>query len=346
MSSPGCASTAAKRLTPPLAVLGHATSERVTEANAPRRSIRAHDRLPLALLGVAALICLATVWSPPAGRFSWLLEVGPGLLGIAVMFGVHRRFPFSHWVQVGVFLHLEGACLFAKTHWVCNVVSAAHQVRVHKVEPSLDHSLYRPPDSGPDESAPVVIAAMVRPRTPRRQPQATVRVLERLARSFGAGVEVITFGCSQAALEQLTELPALRERHRGVLSRSGVAQLLCGAGVFVDHSVYQAFGRTALEAMACACVPVVPAVGGAWEFAEPEVNSLVCDTSDELAVYSAVARLVEDEPLRVRLQEAGLRTAGRYSVERAAMSEYALFASALLLRSQTGTAEGLATRVG
>jgi putative membrane protein len=85
---------------------GHATSERVTEANAPRRSIRAHDRLPLALLGIAALICLVTVWSPPAGRVSWLLEVGPGLLGIAVMLGLHRRFPFSHWVQVCVFLHL------------------------------------------------------------------------------------------------------------------------------------------------------------------------------------------------------------------------------------------------
>jgi putative membrane protein len=78
----------------------------VTEANDPGPKIRAHDRLPLVLLGLATLICLITVWAPPAGRFSWLLEVGPGLLGIAVMLGLHRRFPFSHWVQVSVFLHL------------------------------------------------------------------------------------------------------------------------------------------------------------------------------------------------------------------------------------------------
>jgi putative membrane protein len=64
------------------------------------------DRLPLALLALAAVICLVTVYDPAAGRVSWLLEVGPGLLGIGVMVGVHRRFPFSHWVHVCTFLHL------------------------------------------------------------------------------------------------------------------------------------------------------------------------------------------------------------------------------------------------
>jgi putative membrane protein len=65
-----------------------------------------YDRLPLVLLVAAAVICLATVYAPPAGRTSWLLEVGPGLAGIAVMIGAHRRFPFSHWVHVCVFVHL------------------------------------------------------------------------------------------------------------------------------------------------------------------------------------------------------------------------------------------------
>ena len=58
------------------------------------------------LLVIAAVICLGTVYAPPAGRTSWLLEVGPGLAGIAVMIAVHRRFPFSHWVHVCTFLHL------------------------------------------------------------------------------------------------------------------------------------------------------------------------------------------------------------------------------------------------
>jgi putative membrane protein len=82
--------------------------------------VRKDDRLPLALLGAATVVCIATVWAPPAGRLSWLLEVGPGLLGIGVMIGVRRRFPFSDWVHVCTFLHLMiliygGYYTYAKT---------------------------------------------------------------------------------------------------------------------------------------------------------------------------------------------------------------------------------------
>lgn len=52
------------------------------------------------------MVCVATVWAPPAGRTSWLLEVGPGLLGIAILLATYPRFPMSHWVYVSVFLHL------------------------------------------------------------------------------------------------------------------------------------------------------------------------------------------------------------------------------------------------
>lgn len=63
-------------------------------------------RLPARLLVLAIVICVASVWAPPAGRLSWLLEVGPGLLGIAVMVATYRRFPLSNWVYVCTFLHL------------------------------------------------------------------------------------------------------------------------------------------------------------------------------------------------------------------------------------------------
>jgi putative membrane protein len=59
----------------------------------------------LILLGILSLVCIATVWAPPAGRTSWFLEVGPGLLGIAVLMALYRRLPLSHWVYTAVFLH-------------------------------------------------------------------------------------------------------------------------------------------------------------------------------------------------------------------------------------------------
>jgi putative membrane protein len=71
--------------------------------DAPRVSER---RLPLVLLVLLAVICVATVVHPPAGRTSWMLEVGPGLALVVYMVATHRRFPLSNVVYVGTFLHV------------------------------------------------------------------------------------------------------------------------------------------------------------------------------------------------------------------------------------------------
>lgn len=63
-------------------------------------------QLPWVLLALLVAVCVATVWNPPAGRLSWLLEVGPGLVGVAVMIFIRKRFVFSNWVYVCCFLHL------------------------------------------------------------------------------------------------------------------------------------------------------------------------------------------------------------------------------------------------
>jgi len=68
-------------------------------------ALRGHARLPLALLGVLALISVLTLWNPPAGRTSWALEVGPGLIEIAALAVLYRRVPLSHLVYVTVFVH-------------------------------------------------------------------------------------------------------------------------------------------------------------------------------------------------------------------------------------------------
>lgn len=69
--------------------------------------LKEHARLPVALLGVFGLISVATLWAPPAGRTSWWLEVGPGIALVAVLAAIYRRLPLSHWVYVGVFLHVN-----------------------------------------------------------------------------------------------------------------------------------------------------------------------------------------------------------------------------------------------
>ena len=64
------------------------------------------SRLPAALLALLAVICVVTAWSPAAGRTSWALEVVPGLLLVAWMVVVHRRWRLSDLVYVGTFVHV------------------------------------------------------------------------------------------------------------------------------------------------------------------------------------------------------------------------------------------------
>jgi putative membrane protein len=69
-------------------------------------ALRRHARLPLILAAILLLICAATAWAPPAGRFNWALEVGPGLALMLALAMMYPRLPLSHFVYVGTFLHV------------------------------------------------------------------------------------------------------------------------------------------------------------------------------------------------------------------------------------------------
>jgi GT2 family glycosyltransferase len=269
---------------------------------------------------------------------------------------------------VASYTALPEMVLFAKSRWLCNVVAERHGLAVAKVEPSIDGEVFHArgrgdgeamdasgsapwpgspspgsasvPGASPTRGAgPLRVAAMVRPRTARRQPVGTMAVLEELLERRAGEVQVSTFGCYADELGELLEgagegagggmsgsrLRAIKERHLGLLSRTEVAALLRESDVFLDCSIYQAFGRTALEAMACGATAVVPSVGGVWEFVEHEGNALAVDTFGPQGAVAALERLASDRELLERLKAGALATAARYSATRAALSEYVLF---------------------
>ena len=85
---------------------------------------------------------------------------------------------------------IPGQLLFAKTQWLCDLVSRVHERHVAKVEPSIDHEVYRVGERRRRSRGPVRVVAMVRPRTWRRQPLGTLRVLDRLQTELEGEVEV------------------------------------------------------------------------------------------------------------------------------------------------------------
>lgn len=214
--------------------------------------------------------------------------------------------------------------LFAKTHWIANVIDAAHGLPVAKVRPSLDRATFHAAGRSSDPARPRVLA-MVRPRTPRRRGAETLAALERLKAELGDGVECLTFGCTLDELAALPPAPGVD--HLGLLTRAEVAEVLRRCDLFLDLSAYQAFGRTGLEAMACGAVPVLPTRGGVTEYAEHERNAVLVDTEDEDAAVAAAMALLADRERLERLRAAGIETAASYSLLGAALSQHECFAA-------------------
>lgn len=206
---------------------------------------------------------------------------------------------------------------FAKTEWNARLIEEKEKVQVAVVGGSVDLDLFRPRSAARADGV-VRIGAMVRPNTPRRAPDMTMRVLREIEKKFGGRVQISVFGCSPVDPDYLKLAQGDKFENAGILDRHGVAAFLGQLDVFADFSTYQAMGLTALEAMASGAAVIVPASGGSALFARHEENALVVETEAEALCQSALERLVEDAALRTRLQQRALFDACKFHPEQAA----------------------------
>lgn len=227
---------------------------------------------------------------------------------------------------------MRDAQLFAKTEWIRTMVRDNHGVDVAPVVPSLDHDIYYP-DLARAPANHISIVAMLRPKTKRRAPFRTTRILSWLASNYGAAVSLETFGTSSEDLASagIALSPAII--NHGRLRRSQVPAVLRRADLFLDLSDYQAFGRTAVEAMASGCTPLMPLLGGATEFARNGHDSLIVDTRSDEAIKRAIAAYIAmAADAREVMRFNGLLTSARFSIQAAVATEVALL-RALLRRT-------------
>lgn len=221
---------------------------------------------------------------------------------------------------------------FAKTDWIRETVFQHHSVQVEKVIPSLDTDVYNTSVISREREDRIHITAMVRASSARRSPAETMDLLKMIASAFGARVRISIFGTDPESHFFSSVATDFELENYGVLIREEVATLIGSAHIFIDLSTYQAFGRTGLESMAVGCVPILPRSGGVGEYAIDGVNARVVNTLDLQETYAAVAELVEDSERLQTLSEAGLKTAARYAIGPAALSELFLFQQHYLAR--------------
>jgi glycosyltransferase involved in cell wall biosynthesis len=145
------------------------------------------------------------------------------------------------------------------------------------------------------------VFAMARPRTPRRGFASVVAAMA-LVKEARPDAEIVLFGQDLSRMQ----LP-FAYRGEGVISdQDHLARLYSRADVHLDGSDFQAFGRPALEAMACGTPCVLTGVGGVTEYARHETNCLLVPPAQPRAFADAILRLLGDEPLRARLRAAAL----------------------------------------
>ncbi len=232
-------------------------------------------------------------------------------------------------IAVESYTFVPGALLFAKTKWLQDITSELHNINVEKVSPSLDSELYYPLFLSNEDKSCIVISAMVRPSTPRRGAERTMRVLKRIKEKHGDRVRIKIFG-SQTELLQFYNLETDFDfQNLSLLNRTQTASLFRETDIFIDLSVYQAFGRTGLEAMACGCAVILPQKGGTDEYAEHLQNSLLIDTSDDDECCNAIDILIDDAELIEKIRFNAVKKAAEYSIRKAAISEILLIRKAL-----------------
>lgn len=114
-------------------------------------------------------------------------------------------------------------------------------------------------------------------------------------------------GVQRNNLEELTELLGLEERVRffGAAEKDKVASLLKGCEFLVLPSRVEPFGIVMLEAMVARKAVIAYNVDGVPEVIKDGINGLLVKPKSDRALARAMAKLLEDKPLRERLVENG-----------------------------------------
>ncbi len=137
------------------------------------------------------------------------------------------------------------------------------------------------------------------------------------ARHPGARLLVVGDGDTRAALEALSRHLRIADAVQFTGYRKDIPAVLAAADIVVVPSLgTEAFGYTALEALASARPVVAYASGGLTDVVEDGRTGLLVPLGDEAALAAALLRLADDPALRAAFGAAGPQAAAALSSER------------------------------
>ncbi len=142
--------------------------------------------------------------------------------------------------------------------------------------------------------------------------------LEAIASVDGVTLLIAGDGVERAALEREVADLGLADRVRflGAVPRERIIELFAAADAAVLSSSWENFPHTVVEALAAGTPVIATAVGGVAEVVHDDENGLLVPVGDVPALAAAIARFVDDEPLRERLRGRAAPSVAVYAPER------------------------------
>lgn len=267
-----------------------------------------------ALLEIRALLRrerpdVLSTYSAKAGLLGRLAAVGTGVPAIFTAHGwaftegtsplAKGPFLLAEMIGASVADRIVTTCEFDRQLAVRHRVAPASKIvniynGVHDVDPGLG--------ADPAADPPRVIAVQ------RFEPQKDhATLLEALAglREQEWALDWVGDGVQLSEARSLAAELGIADRIRWLGLRSDVSELLARAQVFALTSRWEGFPFSILEAMRAGLPVVATAVAGVSESVQDGVTGFTVPREEPAAVREALARLIRDSALRVRMGEAG-----------------------------------------
>jgi glycosyltransferase involved in cell wall biosynthesis len=150
---------------------------------------------------------------------------------------------------------------------------------------------------------------------PRKNVPLLLRVFENIVQEGFPHHLVLTGGLGWSYDEVLSQIDTMQCRDRvhriGHVPSSDLPGFYNLAEVFVYPSVYEGFGLPPLEGMACGTPVITTNISAMPEFVG--AAGILVSPNDERALFQAVKQVLEDDALRLRLQDAGPQQAASFT---------------------------------
>ena len=154
-------------------------------------------------------------------------------------------------------------------------------------------------------------------REPRKNIDQVLMAFVEISRAYPELSLVIAgkYGWGDKKLKVKSE--KLKVRILGFVEKEDLASLYSGAEAFVYPSLYEGFGLPILEAMACGCPVITSNIGSMRELAAG--FSVLVDPQSTDSIAENILKLLKNNDLRQELKIKGLKRAGEFSWEKAAL---------------------------